>query len=96
MTKYININEKAIISGREIIAASIGKFIRIINDDKKTLVKKSAININPYAMYRITYFPEFIKIYPAPEAGVSMTAEEYAKLRKDGNEVLNRLFGDLI
>lgn len=96
MTKYININEKAIISGREIIAASVGKFIRIINDNKKTLVKKSAININPYAMYRISYFPEFIKIYPAPEAGVSMTAAEYTKIMKDGNDLVNRMFGDLI
>lgn len=93
---YIDINKTKTISGRTIINATVGKFIRIKNNDKKLLIKRSAISINPYAMYRISYFPEFIKIYPAPEAGVAMTNEEYANLMNDGNDLINRMFGDLI
>ena len=45
MANYINLNEKKQFSGREINNAKIGKFIRIIRNDKKVLQKTSTITL---------------------------------------------------
>lgn len=93
MANYINLNEKKQFSGREINNAKIGKFIRIIRNDKKVLVPVSQIKINDYQMYRLADAENVIKIYPGN--GVAMTKDEYNNIMSHGQKIIDDMFGDL-
>lgn len=91
---YINLNEKNEFSGREIISAKVGKFIRIIRSGKKELVPVSQIKINVCSMYRLADTGTVIKIYPGN--GVSMTKEEYDNIMNHGKQIIDDMFGDIM
>lgn len=93
MANYINLNEKKQFSGREINNAKIGKFIRIIRNDKKVLIPVSQIKINDYQMYRLADAENVIKIYPGN--GVAMTKDEYNNIMSHGQKIIDDMFGDL-
>ena len=82
-------------SGSDIIRAQKGKFIKI-NDGTKKLVKRSMVTINPNGVYKLVYIPEnkFCKIYPVN--GWSCSRKEYEKIMKDGQKIIDDLFGDLL
>ena len=93
MANYINLTIKKEFSGREIIDAKIGKFIRVIRNGEKVLVPVSQIKINDYQMYRLADAENIIKIYPGN--GVAMTKEQYDDIMKHGQKIIDDMFGDL-
>ena len=93
MANYINLNEKKQFSGREINNAKIGKFIRIIRNDKKVLVPVSQVKLNNYTIYRLADAEAVIKIYPTNK--VAMTKEEYDGIMSHGQKIIDDMFGDL-
>lgn len=94
MANYINLTIKKEFSGREIIDAKIGKFIRVIRNGEKVLVPVSQIKINDYQMYRLADAENVIKIYPGN--GVAMTKEQYNDIMKHGQKIIDDMFGDLL
>jgi hypothetical protein len=91
---YINLTIKKEFSGREIIAAKVGRFIRIIRNGKKELVPVSQVKINDYSMYRLADAGTVIKIYPSN--GVAMTKDEYNNIMSHGQKIIDDMFGDLM
>lgn len=91
---YINLTIKKEFSGREIIAAKVGKFIRVIRSGKKELVPVSQIKINNSSIYRLADAGTVIKIYPGN--GVSMTKEEYDNIMNHGKKLIDDMFGDIM
>lgn len=94
MANYINITKNAKnIPGMDIESAMIGKFIRIIRNDKKELVPCNQISINKYAIYDIVDYGTSITITKGN--GWCCTQKEYDDIMTGGRKVLNDIFGDI-
>ena len=81
-------------SGKSIISATKGNFLGIIVDGKKKLIKKNNIKINEYSTYRINIEKDMVRI--SEGTGWCCSKDEYDAIMRDGNRVLNELFGDLM
>ena len=94
MANYINITKNANnIPGMDIESAMIGKFIRIIRNDKKELVPCNQISINKYAIYNIIDYGTSITITKGN--GWCCTQKEYDDIMTGGRKVLDDIFGDI-
>ena len=91
MTRYIKPGE---ILGKEIQAAKLGNFVHIIINGKKETVKVSQIDIDPTRVYKVVDCDGFIKIYPTPNHGWKCSKEQYNDIIREGNRVINNMFGD--
>ena len=92
MTKYIKPGETL---GKEIQAAKLGKFVHIIINGKRETVKVSQIDIDPTRVYKVVDCRGFIKLYPMPDHGWSCSQEEYNNIIREGNKVIDNMFGDI-
>lgn len=94
MTNYINIDDNTKnISGMDIETAMIGKFIRIIRNNKKELVPCNQIKISRHAIYKIEDCGNSIKITKGN--GWTCTKEEYENIQTEGKKVFDEIFGDI-
>ena len=83
--------------GRQIKAAKIGsKFIHIILDGKKETIKVSQIALEDNRMYKVVNCDGFIKLYPTPNHGWTCSQEQYDTITREGNKIIENLFGDLL
>lgn len=95
MKNYLNIDKNNEFSGAQILKNSSGNFLRVIINGEKKLIKKTKIEINEFKMYRLVYFPDMIKIYPVNN-GWACSQTQYEEIKKQGQEVLNRIFNEII
>ena len=82
--------------GKQINAAKIGKFIHIILDGKKETVKVSQIAIEEGRVYKVVDCHGLIKLYPTSNYGWTCSQEQYDTITKEGNRIIEDMFGDLL
>ena len=90
---YITTGE---VLGAQIKKAKLGKYIHIIIEGKKETVKVSQIAIDPTRVYKVVNCDGFIKLYPTHDHGWSCSQEQYDTIQKEGNRIIEDMFGDLL
>ena len=95
MANYIDITKSnKNIHGRDIEAAMLGKkFIRVTRGNGKEIIPCNSIKISRHAIYDIKDCGNRITITTGN--GWCCTQKEYDDIIKDGNKIIDDIFGDL-
>lgn len=94
MATYIDLSNAKNIAGSKMIEAKKGTFLKVIIDGEKKLVRANTSAIDPHGVYSVKMNRRGEAIIRS-ESGWSCSKEEYDGIMKDGQDVLNRIFGDV-
>lgn len=91
---YIDMTNAKNISGATMLSAKKGKFLRIVVDGEKRLVRANTHVINEHGVYTVKLNRHGEAVI-STENGWSCSQEMYNSIMNDGNDIINRIFGDL-
>lgn len=94
MMTYVKIGKH---SGATIASAMKGTFLGIMTEDGKRLIKLNSVvkNIDPNKVYDVSIGDGTANIKVVTNAW-ACSKQTYDTIMHDGNEIINRMFGDLM
>lgn len=91
---YIDMTNAKNISGATMLSAKKGKFLKVVIDGEKKLVRANTHVINEHGVYTVKLNHRGEAVI-STENGWSCSQEMYNSIMKDGNDIINRIFGDI-
>lgn len=91
---YIDLSNAKNVSGAKMLEAKKGSFLKVIINGEKKLVRANTSCIDSHGVYSVKMNRRGEAIIRS-ESGWSCSQEMYNSIMKDGNDVLNSIFGDM-